>query len=42
MKECCKDKKNLKQEENYIRCEVCKCRHFEMIAEMGKIGIKLT
>lgn len=49
MKECCKNPDNLYRRENdpeeqpgvtINRCKVCGCRHFEMEAEPGVIGLK--
>lgn len=50
-KECCKDPANLYRRENdpeergdlvIYRCKVCECRHFELTADPGKLGLKVT
>lgn len=47
-KECCRVEANLGAPESvnksvsFRRCQVCQCRHFEMIADLGILGIKGT
>lgn len=44
-KDCCKDEANLKAEATdrpdltMKRCAVCHCRHFELAAEPGVLGV---
>jgi len=42
VKECCQQQKNLKPEKDekgrtFERCIVCKCRHFSMVADAGRL-----
>jgi hypothetical protein len=48
-KDCCKDPANLYRRENdqeerpdlvVRRCRVCECRHFELTADPGKLGLR--
>ena len=45
-KDCCKDEKNLgpvvheRSDLTYRRCEVCGCRHFELMIEPGRFGLQ--
>jgi len=45
VKECCKDSENLKPEDTgtadlvMFRCQVCKCRHFELTAKPEHFGL---
>lgn len=43
--ECCRKPENYSVEigltqQSFERCKVCKCRHFVVIAESGKTGLK--
>jgi len=46
VKECCKRDENLQQEADprpnvtVYRCQVCQCRHIEMTADPGVIGLE--
>ena len=46
MKECCEKEENLEKVEKegqiYLQCRVCSCRHFEMFAEKGHLGVEGT
>ena len=48
-KNCCKEAANLFRRENdpeerldlfVYRCKVCGCRHFELTADPGKLGLR--
>lgn len=45
-KSCCRDQKNLHVIEEVgdrvtRRCRVCKCRHFELTVDPGRLGVQL-
>ena len=47
-KDCCKVAENLKPEDTgrleleLSRCQVCKCRHFELTVDPGSIGVDMS
>jgi hypothetical protein len=47
IKVCCQEADNLITEEtgksdlSMKRCQICKCRHFELVVDAGKFGIEL-
>lgn len=48
-KDCCRKVENLYRRENdpeervdliIMRCKVCECRHFELTADPGRLGLR--